>query len=105
SRWTPTTLARASSTNRLVSRRPGGITSEDWRPMSTRDLEVQYRATTYQATIAGETIALRIDDRAGRLAAVLHGAKVDEWVFITAWNPGSTERPGHENDGRQRELE
>jgi hypothetical protein len=42
-------------------------------------------------------IDLRIDQRSGRLDAVLdeHGAR--EWVFVTAWNPGAQRRSAEEN--------
>lgn len=63
-------------------------------------LEAAYRATTYQATLDGRTICLRI----GEPADDLDGTPIDEWVFITAWNPRSQAYSTEENHHRQQAL-
>lgn len=64
-------------------------------------LEEAYRATTYEATVGGQKIALRI----GKRSKQLDRAQIGEWVFITAWNPRSQECSPEENERRQRALE
>lgn len=68
--------------------------------MTREELEAAYRATTYETTVAGEKIALRIDEPSMQLDR----AQIGEWVFITAWNPRSRECSPAENERRQQAL-
>ena len=64
-------------------------------------LENAYRATTYTASVP---LLLRVGQRSVLLDAVLEEWKVEEWAYLTAWNPRSVPRPLAENNAAQDEL-
>jgi sugar phosphate isomerase/epimerase len=68
------------------------------------DLERAYRATRFVARAGAEAITIRIGERCAALDALCDRYQADCWTFITAWNPGSVERPREENDDRNDEL-
>ena len=52
-------------------------------------LDTAYRATTYQLTVGGQQVSVRVGEAAPELAAALATLGVSRWAFITAWNPYS----------------
>lgn len=68
------------------------------------DLERAYRATRFVAQAGADAITIRIGERCAALDALCDRYQTDCWTFITAWNPGSAQRPRPENDARNDEL-
>lgn len=69
------------------------------------DIDSAFRATTYRVFVPNDApIDLRIGERSERLDALLRERGCDDWVFITAWNPGSRRLSAEENDARQADL-
>lgn len=70
-------------------------------PARRAELERAYRATTYAAKVP---VRLRIGERDPTLDARLAEWGVDEYAYLTAWNPGSRERAPDENRAAQERL-
>lgn len=60
-------------------------------------LDTAYRATTYQLTVNGQQVPVRVGEPASELAPLLDALGVQQWAFITAWNPLSELLPVAEN--------
>lgn len=73
-------------------------------PMKTK-LEQAYHATTYRVFLPGGAVDLRIDTADQSFAAWLAENAVKRWAIVTAFNPGSEQRPASENLERQSALE
>lgn len=52
-------------------------------------LEKAYRATAYVVDLPDGPVSIRIGQRCPRVDAWLSAHALNEWVFITAWNPQS----------------
>src|SRR5690554_4433081 len=70
-----------------------------------QDLYDAYKHTTYLARTPLGEVKIRPEATEPLLDALLADHNVEEWAFITAWNPGSQLESVHENHERQRELE
>jgi hypothetical protein len=64
-------------------------------------LEPAYRATTYAA---GLSIRLRVGQPHPFLDDMMAFRGIEEYAYLTAWNPGSKELPDEENRVRQDAL-
>ena len=64
-------------------------------------LEAAYRRTTYAA---GLSLRLRVDEPHPFLDDMLAFRGLEEWAYLTAWNPGSKPLPLEENMQRQDAL-
>jgi hypothetical protein len=68
-------------------------------------IEAAYRATSYFVDSPNGRFAVRVEQSAAELDALLAAHGVQTWVYITAFNPGSVPTPAGRNEARQRELE
>ncbi len=57
--------------------------------MLDSELDTAYRATTYQLTVNGQQVPVRVGSSASELAVLLAQLGAQRWAFITAWNPRS----------------
>ena len=60
-------------------------------------LDSAYRATTYQLTVNGQQLPVRVGEPASELALHLAQIGAKRWAFLTAWNPRSEMLTGPEN--------
>ncbi|MGB0866168.1 MAG: DUF3293 domain-containing protein [Granulosicoccaceae bacterium] len=72
--------------------------------MNESDLAQAYRATTYQLTVNGQQVPVRIGEPAGEMAVHLPQVNAQSWAFITAWNPHSNILSAPENARRNARL-
>jgi hypothetical protein len=67
-------------------------------------LDKAYRATAYHVRLPAGEIVLRVGEAAPFLDDWLTREGLTCWALLTAWNPGSRQRPAAENHPRQNEL-
>lgn len=70
-------------------------------PKRRADLERAYSATTYAAAVP---LRLRLGEPNAMLDAMLAELGVEDWAYLTAWNPGARERPEAENRAAMERL-
>jgi hypothetical protein len=68
-------------------------------------LESSYRATSYFVDGPNGRFTLRIGLHSCEADVLAAESGVNEWAYITAYNPGSVLAPWGRNEARQRELE
>lgn len=73
--------------------------------VTTNELEIAYRATTYRLFLPKAALDLRIDILHPLLVAWLQTHGVEQWAILTAANPASRCLPARENAERQAKLE
>jgi len=67
--------------------------------------EAAYRATRYEVDDGGVRFAIRIDAPCAALDALLAARGVEEWAYLTAWNPGGQRAAEAANRAAQARLE
>ena len=82
---------------------PSGARGEGGRGAHPR--AAVYRATRYEVDDGGVRLALRIDAPCAALDALLVARGVEEWAYLTAWNPGGRPAPAAANAEAQARLE
>jgi len=68
--------------------------------LSDSKLRAAYVATTYQLTVGGLQLPVRVGEASDGLSAALAAEGVESWCFITAWNPHSEQLSVTENARR-----
>lgn len=68
-------------------------------------LREAYVATSYVASTPRGRLRVRVGEAHPELDALLRDHEVEQWAYITAWNPGSELLSPLENHERQKELE
>lgn len=75
------------------------------RPVAVdADLARAYGATTYQLTVAGRQLSVRVGSPAPQLAPALAELGAARWAFVTAWNPRSERLAVADNARRNAQL-
>jgi len=69
-----------------------------------KDLQVNFENTTFQAETPLGVVKLRIGVSNPTLSQLLTRFAVDEWAYITAYNPGAQPTSEEENAQKQNEL-
>lgn len=64
-----------------------------------------YRATTYAVADGAARLAIRVGERCAPLDALLAARGLDEWAYLTAWNPGGRAADPAANQAAQAGLE
>lgn len=72
--------------------------------MIEQNLLDAYRQTTYRAELPAGEINLRIGELNHALERFLAERQINEWAFVTAYNPGSRPLDEAENFGRHQSL-
>ena len=67
-------------------------------------LHQAYLATTYQAETESGLVHVRIGHTSAKLDGILKCRGLQEWLFITAWNPASQKLSDDENERRHQNL-
>lgn len=68
-------------------------------------LQQAYNSAIYVVEAPDGEIVIRVGERSDALIHLLRSARITEWAFITAYNPGSEVLPRAENLRRNRVLE
>lgn len=70
-------------------------------PAGRERLDAAYRATSYRV---GQKLLLRVGEGNAVLDLLLANRELDEWAYLTAYNPRSVQLSPEENSARQKTL-
>jgi hypothetical protein len=72
--------------------------------MANQHFEDAYRRTSYCLEAPGEILKLRVGVKNQAFDLLLEHSQVEDWAFITAFNPGSIQLSEQENQERHEAL-